>query len=87
MQIFVKMPGISSYTALEVDSAYTIRDVKAEMADRTEVVAVNSDLYYFTFGRKVLDDGHMLSHYNIRKDSTLIASLRSTTGMTNTSQG
>lgn len=58
---------------LDVEFSDSIQDVKAAIY-RQEVIPI--DLQKLTFDRKLLDDCHTLSYYNVVKDSTLWLGLR-----------
>ena len=72
MQIFIRNLSGKTIT-LNVNSNYTVLNVKSEIEKREKVPSVSQRLI---FAGVQLEDHHTLSHYHIQKDNTLHVALR-----------
>lgn len=77
-QVFVKtlVDGTITTITLDVSPSDTILAVKGFIQDRTGYPVETQTL---TFGGKVLENGDMLSDYNIQKEATIFLTLQETT--------
>ena len=67
MQIFVRLPTNTTIT-LSVHSSDSIGYIKTKIEDKTNI---NHKAQRLSYGLKELNDGFILSDYNIVKESTI----------------
>ena len=77
MTIFVKTSTGNTHT-LKVNPCADIMDVKVQLE---EIAGIPADSQHFIYYGKQLEDGDLLSQYNIGKDSTLHVLIRPRAGM------